>query len=72
MSYPPVLPFGQPRPQVVMERVCGEEDPRGRQSCRHARDFGWTDQGVRFLYIYSDPCLRIGLAGVKKMLLPGT
>ena len=28
----------------------------------------WLEQGVRYFYIHSDPFLRVGLAGVKKLL----
>ena len=44
MGYPPAPPFGQPRPQAVMERVAHavKQDPRGRQGCRNACDIGRT------------------------------
>ena len=28
----------------------------------------WLERGVRYFYVHSDPFLRIGLAGVRKML----
>jgi 4-hydroxy-2-oxoheptanedioate aldolase len=28
----------------------------------------WLERGVRYFYIHSDPFLRVGLAGVGKML----
>jgi 2-keto-3-deoxy-L-rhamnonate aldolase RhmA len=28
----------------------------------------WLEHGVQYFYIHSDPFLRVGLAGVKKML----
>ena len=74
MGYPPAPPFGQPWPQAVTERV--------DFAVRKIREAGkvagtlvtsdelpfWLERGVRYFYVHSDRVLRIGLAGVRKML----
>ncbi|UFZ02328.1 aldolase/citrate lyase family protein [Bradyrhizobium ontarionense] len=74
MGYPPAPPFGQPRPQAVMERVAYAVT-KIREAGRVAGTLVTSDelpslleQGVRYFYIHSDPLLRVGLAGVKKLL----
>ncbi|WP_407123234.1 HpcH/HpaI aldolase family protein [Bradyrhizobium sp. STM 3561] len=74
MGYPPAPPFGQPRPQAVMERVAYAV----KKICAAGKVAGTLvtsdelpallEQGVRYFYIHSDPFLRVGLAGVKKLL----
>lgn len=74
MGYPPAPPFGQARPQAVVERVA--------YAVRKIRAAGkvagtlvtsdelpsWLEHGVRYFYIHSDPFLRVGLASVRKLL----
>jgi 2-keto-3-deoxy-L-rhamnonate aldolase RhmA len=74
MGHPPAPPFGQPRPQAVMERV----GYAVRKICAAGKVAGTLvtsdelpsllQQGVRYFYIHSDPFLRVGLAGIKKLL----
>jgi 2-keto-3-deoxy-L-rhamnonate aldolase RhmA len=74
MGYPPAPPLGQPRPPAVMERVA-HAVKRIRAADKVAGTLVTSDelpsqleQGVRYFYIHSDPFLRVGLAGVKKLL----
>ncbi len=74
MGYPPAPPLGQPRPQAVMERV-GYAVKKIRAAGKIAGTLVTSDelpslleQGVRYFYIHSDPFLRVGIAGVKKLL----
>lgn len=74
MGYPPAPPFGQPRPQAVIEKV-GVAVKAIRAAGKTAGTLvtadelpHWLEQGVRYFYIHSDPFLRIGLNGVRKML----
>jgi 2-keto-3-deoxy-L-rhamnonate aldolase RhmA len=74
MGYPPAPPFGHPRPQAVMERV-SYAVKKIRASGKVAGTLVTSDElpsllekGVRYFYIHSDPFLRVGLAGVKKLL----
>lgn len=74
MGYPPTPPFRQPRPQAVKERVAFAVK-KIRAAGKVAGTLVTSDefpalleQGVRYFYIHSDPLLRIGLAGVKKLL----
>lgn len=74
MGYPPAPPFGQPRPQAVIEKV-GFAVKKIRAAGKVAGTLvtadelpHWLEQGVRYFYIHSDPFLRIGLNGVRKML----
>jgi 4-hydroxy-2-oxoheptanedioate aldolase len=74
MGYPPAPPFGEPRPQAVVERV----DLAVRKIRAAGKVAGtlvtsdelpfWRDRGVKYFYIHSDPFLRIGLAGIKTLL----
>lgn len=74
MGYPPAPPFGQPRPLAVIERVTFAV-----KKIRAAGKIAGTlvtsaelssclEHGVQYLYIHSDAFLRVGLAGIKKML----
>jgi 2-keto-3-deoxy-L-rhamnonate aldolase RhmA len=74
MRYPPAPPFGQPRPQAVTERV-GFAVKKIRAAGKIAGTLvtadelpSWLEHGVRYFYIHSDPFLRVGLAGVRKLL----
>jgi len=74
MGYPPAPPFGQSRPQAVMERVAYAVK-KIRSAGKIAGTLATSDelpslfeQGVRYFYIHSDPFLRVGFAGIKKLL----
>ncbi|WFU23015.1 aldolase/citrate lyase family protein [Bradyrhizobium sp. CB1717] len=74
MGYPPAPAFGQPRPQAVTERVgfavkkiCAARKIAGTLVTSGELP-SWLEHGVRYFYIHSDPFLRVGLAGVMKML----
>jgi 4-hydroxy-2-oxoheptanedioate aldolase len=74
MGFPPAPPYGQPRPQAVIERV-GFAVSRIRAAGKVAGTLVtsdelpfWLERGVLYFYIHSDPFLRVGLAGVRKML----
>jgi len=74
MGFPPAPAFGQPRPQAVIERVgfavkkiCAAGKVAGTLVTSDELP-SWLEQGVRYFYIHSDPFLRVGLAGVKKVL----
>ncbi|WP_027527109.1 HpcH/HpaI aldolase/citrate lyase family protein [Bradyrhizobium sp. Ec3.3] len=74
MGFSPAPPFGQPRPQAVIERV-GFAVKTIRAAGKIAGTLvtadelpSWFEQGVRYFYIHSDPFLRVGLARVKKVL----
>jgi 2-keto-3-deoxy-L-rhamnonate aldolase RhmA len=75
MGYPPAPAFGQPRPQAVMERVAFAVK-KIRASGKIAGTLvtsdelpAWLEHGVRYFYIHSDPFLRVGLTGIKRMLV---
>jgi 2-keto-3-deoxy-L-rhamnonate aldolase RhmA len=74
MGYPPAPPFGQPRPDVVMQQVAvavGKIRSAGKiagtlatlEEIPH-----WREHGVQFFYVHSDPFLRRGIAAVKTSL----
>ncbi|WLD98038.1 aldolase/citrate lyase family protein [Agrobacterium leguminum] len=74
MGYPPAPPFGEPRPEVVMEKVAIAVD-KIRAAGKIAGTLAtldemphWRERGVQFFYVHSDPFLRRGLAAVKKAL----
>lgn len=74
MGYPPAPPFGEPRPDVVMEKVAIAVD-KIRAAGKIAGTLAtldemphWRKRGVQFFYVHSDPFLRRGLAAVKKAL----
>ena len=65
---------GQPRRQAVTERVGFAVDKiratgtvAGTLVTSDELPF-WLERGVRYFYVHSDPFLRVGLAGVRKML----
>lgn len=74
MGYPPAPPFGQPRPQVVIDKVAFTVD-KIRAAGKIAGTLVtadelpyWLEKGVKFFYVHSDPFLRLGLNGIKKSL----
>lgn len=74
MGYPPAPPFGEPRPDVVTEKVAIAVD-KIRAAGKIAGTLAtldemphWRERGVQFFYVHSDPFLRRGLAAVKKAL----
>lgn len=74
MGYPPAPPFGQPRPQAVMERVgvaVGKIQAAGKIAGTLVTLDElpyWREKGVRYFYVHSDPFLRIGLGNLTKAL----
>ncbi|MGV2017853.1 HpcH/HpaI aldolase family protein [Agrobacterium sp. 22-223-1] len=74
MGYPPAPPFGEPRPDVVLEKVAIAVD-KIRAAGKIAGTLAtldemphWRERGVQFFYVHSDPFLRRGLAAVKEAL----
>ena len=74
MGYPPAPPFGQPRPQAVIDKV-GFIVDKIRAAGKVAGTLVtanelpyWLEKGVQFFYVHSDPFLRVGLDGIKKSL----
>jgi 4-hydroxy-2-oxoheptanedioate aldolase len=74
MGYPPAPPFGQPRPQVVVDKI-GFIVDKIRAAGKVAGTLvtanelpHWLEKGVQFFYVHSDPFLRLGLDGIKKSL----
>jgi 2-keto-3-deoxy-L-rhamnonate aldolase RhmA len=74
MGYPPAPPFGQPRPEAVMERVAFAVK-KIRAAGKIAGTLVTSEElpsllelGAQYFYIHSDPFLRAGLACVKKLL----
>ena len=74
MGYPPAPPFGQPRPQAVIDKV-GFAVEKIRAAGKVAGTLVtadelpyWLEKGVQFFYVHSDPFLRLGLNGIKKSL----
>ncbi len=74
MGYPPAPPFGEPRPDDVMEKVAVAVD-KIRAAGKFAGTLAtldeiphWRGKGVQFFYVHSDPFLRRGLAAVKNAL----
>lgn len=74
MGYPPAPPFGEPRPDVVMDKVAVAVDkilaagkiPGTLATLDEIPH--WRGKGVQFFYVHSDPFLRRGLAAVKNAL----
>jgi hypothetical protein len=67
-------PFGQPRPQAVIDKV-GFTVDKIRAAGKIAGTLVtadelpyWLEKGVQFFYVHSDPFLRLGLNGIKKSL----
>src|SRR6266404_8252361 len=74
VGYPPVPPFGQPRPQAVIDKV-GFTVEKIRAAGRIAGTLVtadelpyWLEKGLQFFHIHSDPFLRLGLNGIKRTL----
>jgi 4-hydroxy-2-oxoheptanedioate aldolase len=74
MGYPPAPPFGEPRPDVVIDKVAVAVD-KIRAAGKVAGTLAtleeiphWRDRGVQFFYIHTDPFLRRGIAGIKQTL----
>ena len=74
MGYPPAPPFGQSRPQAVIDKV-GFVVDKIRDAGKIAGTLvtadelpHWLNRGVRYFYVHSDPFLRIGLNGINKAL----
>jgi 2-keto-3-deoxy-L-rhamnonate aldolase RhmA len=74
MGFPPAPPFGQPRPQAVIDKV-GYAVEKIRAAGKVAGTLVtadempyWLEKGVQFFYVHSDPFLRIGMNGIKKTL----
>ncbi|MFK3781030.1 HpcH/HpaI aldolase/citrate lyase family protein [Agrobacterium sp. NPDC089420] len=74
MGYPPAPPFGEPRPDVVIDKVAVAVK-KIRAAGKVAGTLGtldeiphWRALGVQFFYVHSEPFLRRGLAAVKKAL----
>lgn len=76
MGYPPAPPFGEPRPDVVIdevavavEKICAAGKIAGTLATLEEIPH-WRARGVQFFYVHSDPFLRRGLAAVKNALAP--
>ncbi len=74
MGHPPAPPFGQPRPQPVIDKVA-EGVSRIRAAGRIAGTFAtadevpfWKERRVLLLYVHTDPFLRLGIAGLRQSL----
>ncbi|TNM59706.1 HpcH/HpaI aldolase family protein [Aliirhizobium smilacinae] len=74
MGYPPAPPFGDPRPDIVMDKVAVAVD-KIRAAGKIPGTLAtldeiphWRSNGVQFFYVHSDPFLRRGLAAVKSAL----
>jgi 2-keto-3-deoxy-L-rhamnonate aldolase RhmA len=74
MGHPPAPPFGQPRPQAVMDKVAVAVD-KIRAAGKVAGTLvtadelpHWLAKGVQFFYVHSDPFLRLGMNGIRKTL----
>ncbi|UXS03458.1 HpcH/HpaI aldolase family protein [Agrobacterium tumefaciens] len=75
MGYPPAPPFGEPRPDVVMEKVAVAVE-KIRAAGKIAGTLVtadelpyWLEKGVQYFYIHTDPFLRRGIASVKQTLV---
>ena len=74
MGYLPAPPFGEPRPQPVMDKVAEAVD-KIRATGKIAGTLAtvdelphWKAKGVQFFYIHTDPFLRRGISGVREIL----
>jgi 2-keto-3-deoxy-L-rhamnonate aldolase RhmA len=74
MGFPPAPPFGQPRPQAVIDKV-GFTVDKIRAAGKVAGTLvtadelpHWLEKGMQFFYVHSDPFLRLGLNRIKKSL----
>jgi 4-hydroxy-2-oxoheptanedioate aldolase len=77
MGYPPAPPFGQPRPQPVIDKV-GEAVANIRAAGKVAGTLAtaaelpfWRSKGVQFFYVHSDPFLRTGMSEIDQLLVAG-
>jgi 4-hydroxy-2-oxoheptanedioate aldolase len=75
MGFPPAPPFGEPRPQVVMDKVAVAVE-KIRKAGKIAGTLAtadelphWLAKGVQFFYIHTDPFLRRGIAAIKQQTL---
>jgi 4-hydroxy-2-oxoheptanedioate aldolase len=74
MGHPPAPPFGEPRPKDVMEKVAyavhkirAAGKIAGTLVAADEMPY-WLEKGVQYFYVHSDPFLRIGMNGIKKIL----
>jgi len=74
MGFPPAPPFGEPRPQALIDKV-GYAVEKIRAAGKVAGTLVtadempyWLEKGVQFFYVHSDPFLRVGMNGIKTML----
>ena len=74
MGYPPAPPFGEPRPDVVIDKVAVAVE-KIRAAGKIAGTLAtleeiphWRARGVQFFYVHSDPFLRRGISAVKNAL----
>jgi 2-keto-3-deoxy-L-rhamnonate aldolase RhmA len=74
MGFPPAPPFGQPRPQAVIDKV-GFTVDKIRAAGKVAGTLvtadelpHWLEKGMQFFYVHSDPFLRLGLNRIKMSL----
>ncbi len=75
MGYPPAPPFGQPRPQPVIDKI-GEAVAKIRAAGKVAGTLAtsdelpvWRSRGVQFFYVHSDPFLRAGMSEIGRLLV---
>lgn len=74
MGFAPAPPFGEPRPQVVRDKV-GEAVAKIYAAGKVAGTLAtlaelphWRKQGVQFFYVHSDPFLRRGMTELADLL----
>lgn len=74
MGFPPAPPFGESRPQAVIdkvdyavEKIRAAGKVAGTLVTADEMPY-WLEQGVQFFYVHSDPFLRIGMNGIKTTL----
>lgn len=74
MGYPPAPPFGESRPQAVIERVAfavkkiGTVGKLAGTLVTSDELPCWLEHGVGYFYTHSDPFIRIGSTDVKRLL----
>lgn len=75
MGYAPAPPFGQPRPQPVIDKI-GEAVAKIRAAGKVAGTLAtsdelpdWRSRGVQFFYVHSDPFLRAGMSEIGRLLV---
>jgi 4-hydroxy-2-oxoheptanedioate aldolase len=71
MGYPPSVPFGEERPEPVIDKVA-EAVAKIRAAGKIAGTLAfawemerWVKAGVQFFYVHSDPFLRVGLTQMR-------